>query len=177
LFPGRFGGYFQPDSADNTLRKACKLVGLIGVSSHSFRRTALTLMSDNHVPLRVIQEVSGHRNLEQLQAYIEVRDEQVLGAVTGLSMLSPLPQAEKYRYTGEFNKPMASSVSNKLECILNKLRKKGYGITKALRSPLPPEMVLPLDNAEAPSEIYAPTLPESPLSVRWHYSSWLELFS
>jgi integrase/recombinase XerD len=64
LFPGRFGGYFQPDSADNNLRKACKQVGLIGVSSHSFRRTALTLMSDNHVPLRVIQEVSGHRNLE-----------------------------------------------------------------------------------------------------------------
>jgi integrase/recombinase XerD len=57
-------------------------------------------MSDNHVPLRVIQEVSGHRNLEQLQAYIEVRDEQVLGAVTGLSMLSPIPQSEKYSYPG-----------------------------------------------------------------------------
>jgi integrase/recombinase XerD len=58
-------------------------------------------MSDNRVPLRVIQEVSGHRNLEQLQAYIEVRDEQVLGAVTGLSMLSPIPQSEKYRDSGE----------------------------------------------------------------------------
>jgi integrase/recombinase XerD len=65
-------------------------VGLIGVSSHSFRRTALTQMSNNGTPLRVIQEVSGHRNLEQLQTYIEVRDEQVLGAVTGLSMLSPV---------------------------------------------------------------------------------------
>ena len=105
LFPGRFGGHFQPDSADNVLRKACKQVGLIGVSSHSFRRTALTLMSDNCVPLRVIQEVSGHRNLEQLQAYIEVRDEQVLGAVTGLSMLSPIPRTEKYRFTGLEEKP------------------------------------------------------------------------
>lgn len=105
LFPGRFGGHFQPDSADNVLRKACKLVGLIGVSSHSFRRTALTQMSDNRVPLRVIQEVSGHRNLEQLQAYIEVRDEQVLGAVTGLSMLSPLPQSEICRFTGLEEKP------------------------------------------------------------------------
>jgi integrase/recombinase XerD len=108
LFPGRFGGHFQPDSADNILRKACKLVGLIGISTHSFRRTALTLMSDNRVPLRVIQEVSGHRNLEQLQAYIEVRDEQVLGAVTGLSMLSPLPQSEKYRYPG-FSDPQDSA--------------------------------------------------------------------
>jgi integrase/recombinase XerD len=45
--------------------------------------------------LRVIQEVSGHRNLEQLQVYIEVRDDQVLGAVTGLSMLSPVTDSGK----------------------------------------------------------------------------------
>ncbi|NER96266.1 MAG: site-specific integrase [Symploca sp. SIO1B1] len=90
LFPGRFGEFLQPDSADKILRKACRRVGLIGVSSHSFRRTALTQMSDNGTPLRVIQEISGHRNLQQLQAYIEVRDEQVLGALTGLSLLSPV---------------------------------------------------------------------------------------
>jgi hypothetical protein len=76
LFPGRFGGHLDPDSADKALRKAIKRVGLIGVSSHSFRRTALTMMSDNGTPLRIIQEVSGHRNLEQLQAYIEVRGAQ-----------------------------------------------------------------------------------------------------
>jgi integrase/recombinase XerD len=100
LFPGRFNGYLDPDSADKALRKAMKRVGLIGVSSHSFRRTALTQMSDNGTPLRVIQEVSGHRNLEQLQTYIEVRDDQVLGAVTGLSMLSPVGETGKYRYPG-----------------------------------------------------------------------------
>jgi integrase/recombinase XerD len=100
LFPGRFGSHLDPDSADKILRKAIKRVGFIGVSSHSFRRTALTMMSDNGTPLRVIQEVSGHRNLEQLQAYIEVRDEQVLGAVTGLSMLSPMGETGKYRYPG-----------------------------------------------------------------------------
>jgi len=105
LFPGRFGSYLDPDSADKALRKAMKRVGLIGVSSHSFRRTALTQMSDNGTPLRVIQEVSGHRNLEQLQTYIEVRDEQVLGAVTGLSMLSPLPNSGKYIYPGLSEKP------------------------------------------------------------------------
>jgi integrase/recombinase XerD len=96
LFPGRFGSHLDPDSADKILRKAIRRVGLIGVSSHSFRRTALTMMSYNGTPLRVIQEVSGHRNLEQLQAYIEVRDEQVLGAVTGLSMLSPVTDSGKY---------------------------------------------------------------------------------
>lgn len=54
------------------------------------------MMSDNGTPLRVIQEVSEHRNLEQLQAYIEVRDEQVLGAVIGLSLLSPVTDSGKY---------------------------------------------------------------------------------
>ena len=54
------------------------------------------MMSDNGTPLRVIQEVSGHRNLEQLQAYIEVREEQVLGAVTGLTLLSPVSDTGKY---------------------------------------------------------------------------------
>lgn len=100
LFPGRFDSHLDPDSADKILRKACKRVGLIGVSSHSFRRTALTQMSDNGTPLRVIMEVSGHRNLEQLQAYIEVRDSQVLGAVTGLSMLSPVTETGKYMFSG-----------------------------------------------------------------------------
>jgi integrase/recombinase XerD len=100
LFPGRFGSHIDPDSADKILKKACKRVGLIGVSTHSFRRTALTVMSDNGTPLRVIQEVSGHRNLEQLQAYIEVRDEQVLGAVNGLSLLSPVSESDKYHYPG-----------------------------------------------------------------------------
>lgn len=56
----------------------------------------LTQMSDNRVPLRVIQEASGHGNLEQLQAYMEVRNEQVLGAVILVdfpcSPLSPSPK-------------------------------------------------------------------------------------
>lgn len=90
LFPGRFTGHIDPESASRILRKAVQRVGIEGASTHSFRRTALTLMSNAGIPLRIIQEVSGHRNLEQLQAYLEVRDEQVLGAVTALSMLSPV---------------------------------------------------------------------------------------
>ncbi|NET62236.1 MAG: phage integrase family protein, partial [Symploca sp. SIO2E6] len=53
-----------------------------------FRRTALTQMSNEGIPLRIIQEVSGHRNLSQLQKYLEVKPEQVRGAVSALSMLS-----------------------------------------------------------------------------------------
>ena len=115
LFPGRFGSHLDPDSADKILRKAVKRVGFIGVSSHSFRRTALTMMSDNGTPLRVIQEVSGHRNLEQLQAYIEVRDEQVLGAVTGFSMLSPVAETGKYVYPGLEEKPTQERIHSPSE--------------------------------------------------------------
>ena len=62
-------------------------IGFEGVSTHSFRRTALTQMSNAGIPLRIIQEVSGHRNLEELQKYLEVQPEQVRGAVSALSML------------------------------------------------------------------------------------------
>lgn len=90
LFPGRFSGHIDPESASRIFRKACRRVGIEGASTHSFRRTALTQMSDAGIPLRIIQEVSGHRSLSQLQNYLEVQDSQVLGAVTALSMLSPV---------------------------------------------------------------------------------------
>ncbi|MBW4591138.1 site-specific integrase [Aetokthonos hydrillicola Thurmond2011] len=90
LFPGRSDGHISEDSAARILRQACKAVGIIGVSTHSFRRTALTQMSNAGIPLRVIQEISGHRNLDQLQRYLEVTEEQVLGAASSLAMLSPV---------------------------------------------------------------------------------------
>lgn len=79
---------YNPDSAAQILRDACIKLGLEGVSTHSFRRTALTQMSNAGIPLRVIQEVSGHRTLDELQKYLEVSEEQVRGAVSSLSMLS-----------------------------------------------------------------------------------------
>lgn len=92
LFPGRYdlSGHINSDSAARVLRKACAKVGIEGVSTHSFRRTALTQLSDNNIPIRVIAAYSGHRDLAQLNAYLEVRDEQVLGAAASLSMLSPV---------------------------------------------------------------------------------------
>jgi integrase/recombinase XerD len=92
LFPGRSDGHLAEDSAARILRTACQRVGITGVSTHSFRRTALTQMSNAGIPLRVIQEISGHRNLEQLQKYLEVSEEQVLGAASSLAMLSPVGQ-------------------------------------------------------------------------------------
>ncbi|MBV8886354.1 MAG: site-specific integrase [Chroococcidiopsidaceae cyanobacterium CP_BM_RX_35] len=97
LFPGRHGReHLLADSASWLLREACKRVRLEGVSTHSFRRTALTQMSDAGIPLRIIQEVSGHRTLDELQKYLEVRPEQVRGAVAALAMLSPVEEEAVY---------------------------------------------------------------------------------
>lgn len=93
LFPGKGGqGHLTSDSGARLLKQACRRIGLIGISSHSFRRTALTQMSNAGIPLRIIQEISGHRNLEQLQRYLEVKPEQVRGAIASLSMLSHIQQ-------------------------------------------------------------------------------------
>lgn len=95
LFPGKDGkGHLHPDSGARLLKQACRKIGLIGVSSHSFRRTALTTMSNAGIPLRIIQEISGHRNLQQLQKYLEVKPDQVRGAIASLSMLSHLETQE-----------------------------------------------------------------------------------
>ena len=91
LFPGRWGkGHIHEDSAAFIFREGCKRADIEGASTHSCRRTALTLMSNAGIPLRVIQEISGHRNLEQLQRYLEVEPDQVRGAIAALSMLTPV---------------------------------------------------------------------------------------
>jgi integrase/recombinase XerD len=106
LFPGRHGqGHLLADSASWLLREACRRVGIEGVSTHSFRRTALTQMSDAGIPLRVIQEISGHRTLDELMKYLEVKPDQVLGAIASLSMLTPV-EDEDY-----FGKPLYNEVT------------------------------------------------------------------
>ena len=95
FFPGSGSrGHLHAESASRILRRACNRVGIQGVSTHSFRRTALTLMSNEGIPLRIIQEISGHQNLEELQKYLEVKPEQVRGAVSALSMLSPVRKSD-----------------------------------------------------------------------------------
>lgn len=95
LFPGneqnkRANTHLHSDSAIWLLNQACKRVGIEGVSTHSFRRTALTQMSNAGIPLRIIQEISGHRTLDELYKYLEVKPEQIKGAIASLSMLTPV---------------------------------------------------------------------------------------
>lgn len=84
LFPGMRGRSLTLTRfmADKILKAACDRIGLVGVSTHSFRRTALTMMSSAGIPLRVIQEISGHNDLGTLQRYLEVTPQQRRAAVS-----------------------------------------------------------------------------------------------
>ena len=83
LFPGMHGrGHLSRSMADKALRAACQRIGIEGVSTHSFRRTALTQMHNAGIPLRHIQEISGHNDLGTLQRYLEVSPEQKKKAVS-----------------------------------------------------------------------------------------------
>lgn len=80
IFMGRKGLPITRFCIHKILQNACNECGLVGISSHSFRRTTLTELSRNNVSLRVIQKISGHRNLNVLQGYIDVREEEVVSA-------------------------------------------------------------------------------------------------
>jgi integrase/recombinase XerD len=86
LFPGRHGrGHINPQSASHILRDACKRVGLVGVSTHSFRRSTITAMHRNGVGLKTIQSISGHSSLRNLERYIAVDDRAKRDAISALS--------------------------------------------------------------------------------------------
>lgn len=83
LFPGMHGrGHLTRFMADRILKEACRRIGVEGVSTHSFRRTALTQMHNAGIPLRHIQEISGHNDLGTLQRYLEVSAEEKQKAVS-----------------------------------------------------------------------------------------------
>ncbi len=84
LFPGKRGvtEHLTKFMAHKILVRACDRISVFGVSTHSFRRTALTMMSSAGVPLRHIQEISGHNDLGTLQRYLEVTPEQRKKAVS-----------------------------------------------------------------------------------------------
>lgn len=77
LFPGRKKGHLTRQAADLALRKVCEYLDWKGVSTHSFRRTAITNLHDAGVPLRRIQARTGHVNLSNVAIYVDVRREEV----------------------------------------------------------------------------------------------------
>jgi integrase/recombinase XerD len=77
LFPSSESekGHLTRTQAHNVLVSAFKALKLEGAKTHSMRRTLLTTLSRAGVPLRTVQDISGHSSLSQLQAYLEVDPE------------------------------------------------------------------------------------------------------
>jgi integrase/recombinase XerD len=77
LFPSSESacGHLTRVAAHNILKRAFNTLKLEGAKTHSMRRTMLTTLSRAGVPLRTVQDISGHSNLGQLQAYLEVHPE------------------------------------------------------------------------------------------------------
>ena len=84
LFPGKRSGCITRQTADYALRQACDRLGFRGYSTHSFRRTALTRLSNAGTPLRIIQKISGHSSLTELQKYLDVTDDQMEDAIANI---------------------------------------------------------------------------------------------
>ncbi len=66
------------------LRDACLKLEFEGVSTHSFRRTALTHISEKGVPLRHIQAITGHETLAALERYLGVTEQQKSSVIATL---------------------------------------------------------------------------------------------
>jgi integrase/recombinase XerD len=83
LFPAK-GSTHTPQSrqaADKALRQTCALLGLEGVSTHSFRRTLATDCVRRGVALNVVQQITGHKSLGSLGHYLEADETEVLAAL------------------------------------------------------------------------------------------------
>ena len=77
----RVGSHLCPSMAHKILKGATDRIGVQGVSTHSFRRTALTMMCRKGVNLRVIQKISGHKSLNVLAHYLEVSEQEKAAAL------------------------------------------------------------------------------------------------
>jgi integrase/recombinase XerD len=74
LFPSSDSatGHLERVRAHYILRDAFDRLRLQDASTHSMRRSLLTSLSRAGVPLRTIQDISGHSSLSQLQEYLAV---------------------------------------------------------------------------------------------------------
>jgi len=71
VFPGIAGQPLSIRGAQTAISKLAAACGLAGVSSHSFRRSALTAAHQAGLSLREVAEISGHRSLAALEKYLD----------------------------------------------------------------------------------------------------------
>ncbi|MEG3436511.1 tyrosine-type recombinase/integrase [Pannus brasiliensis CCIBt3594] len=86
LFPGQKGNHLSYEAAIKYLQSCRNKAGLhnLKISTHSGRRSCLTELARNGTNIRVIQSISGHASLSNLQRYIEVDPKQKINALEGI---------------------------------------------------------------------------------------------
>lgn len=67
LFPDSRGGWRDPSNTLRALRKAHGDGDLAWVTSHAFRKTALTMLDDAGLPARLIADQAGHSQVSMTQ--------------------------------------------------------------------------------------------------------------
>lgn len=71
VFPGQRGQPLSVRAAQTAFSKLAATVGVEGVSSHSFRRSALTAAHQSGLSLREVAAISGHQSLAALERYLD----------------------------------------------------------------------------------------------------------
>ena len=83
LFSGRYGtnSHLSVRAFQKALQQACIKGGIVGFSSHGYRRSSLTSASNNNIPIRHLAQISGHSNMQVLQEYLDCSESQLRKAV------------------------------------------------------------------------------------------------
>lgn len=83
LFPSSqsISGHLSRQQAQEIFEEAFRILKLENGRTHSMRRTSLNTMNQSGVPLRTVQEISGHSNLSELQGYLDVAPEDTHKAI------------------------------------------------------------------------------------------------
>ena len=63
---------FTPNTAAQLMHYIYKRAGIVGASSHSGRRSFITLLASKGANVRVLMELAGHKNLATTQRYIDL---------------------------------------------------------------------------------------------------------
>ena len=86
IFYGRFdGSHITSRAFFLALQKSLERAEIVGATSHSFRRSALTKLHKSGLPLKIIQSLSGHSSLNTLSLYLQVTDEDKKRAISLLA--------------------------------------------------------------------------------------------
>ena len=83
LFNGRYGTntHLTVRAFQKALKAACIKGGIVGFSSHGYRRSSLTHGSNNNIPIAHLAKISGHSNMQVLQEYLDCSESDLRQAV------------------------------------------------------------------------------------------------